>query len=210
MTRHLRSARVDRAQYAPASEAADLSRMLDPAYTKRAHSPSGSSPPFSPLALPPRVYVDHDGAMHDPDYRMFPTLPSPSMRKDTQAHAQSMLLSPITPTAPSVQYRRPSWDNEPMTPTTASCSTPQDYEDEQQCQSRGFFKSRARRTPTPTFSSSPRQSFEDEYSYDYEDDEDDSDLPRTPEPGYDGYADSHPKQAELRLVSRILKYRILS
>lgn len=50
-------------QYAPATRAADISRLLDPSYT------SASGSPYQTV-----VYVDHSGDFHDPDYRDFPVV----------------------------------------------------------------------------------------------------------------------------------------
>ncbi|KAI0950217.1 hypothetical protein AcV7_008754 [Taiwanofungus camphoratus] len=62
-------------QYSPATRAADISRLLDPAYASS--SSSGSSASASPTHAShaqPRAYVDHHGDLHDPDYRDFPVL----------------------------------------------------------------------------------------------------------------------------------------
>jgi hypothetical protein len=48
-------------QYAPATRASDITRLLDPSYT------SASGSPYQTV-----VYVDHSGDFHDPDYRDFP------------------------------------------------------------------------------------------------------------------------------------------
>lgn len=53
-------------QYAPATRASDISRILDPSYT------SASGSPYQTV-----VYVDHSGDFHDPDYRDFPILQVP-------------------------------------------------------------------------------------------------------------------------------------
>ncbi|ETW86258.1 hypothetical protein HETIRDRAFT_415213 [Heterobasidion irregulare TC 32-1] len=75
-------------KYSPSSRAADISRLLDPSYS----SSSSSSSPTS-------VYVDHQGDLHDPDYRDFPAV-----------HARDL-----------ASRRRPTWerynddDHEPFT-----------------------------------------------------------------------------------------------
>jgi hypothetical protein len=158
MTRTLRASRVDRAQYAPASEAEDLSRMLDPAYTKRAAS---ASPKSIASALHPTVYVDHAGDMHDPDFRPFPVLPT---------------KAPLTP-PPTDGARRPSWDalfdvQPHLTSPPPSAHEPED------AHHRCFFK---RRSPPPSDAGSRRPSFEEEYIYD-DDEDDDPSFPHTPEP----------------------------
>ena len=53
-------------QYAPATRASDISRLLDPSYT------SASGSPYQTV-----VYVDHSGDFHDPDYRDFPIVQVP-------------------------------------------------------------------------------------------------------------------------------------
>jgi len=50
-------------QYAPATRASDISRLLDPSYT------TASGSPYQTV-----VYVDHSGDFHDPDYRDFPAV----------------------------------------------------------------------------------------------------------------------------------------
>ncbi|THH29840.1 hypothetical protein EUX98_g4359 [Antrodiella citrinella] len=51
-------------EYSPSSRAADISRLLDPAYSSTSSSSSAGSSS--------RAYVDHRGDLHDPDYRDFP------------------------------------------------------------------------------------------------------------------------------------------
>ena len=53
-------------QYAPATRASDISRLLDPSYTSASGSPHQTV-----------VYVDHSGDFHDPDYRDFPIVQVP-------------------------------------------------------------------------------------------------------------------------------------
>lgn len=88
-------------QYTPATEAADVSRLLDPyyaappttsssRYSYPPHSSSSSSSPSSASAhlddLQPRAYVDPYGNLHDPDFRAFPTFPGrrPSYERDDE------------------------------------------------------------------------------------------------------------------------------
>ncbi|KAI0665270.1 hypothetical protein C8Q70DRAFT_1049425 [Cubamyces menziesii] len=61
-------------QYSPSTRAADISRLLDPAYASSSSSSSMSATP-SPRHQT-RAYVDHNGDLHDPDYRDFPVLPA--------------------------------------------------------------------------------------------------------------------------------------
>ena len=89
--------------YSPSSRAADISRLLDPAYASGSSSSSSSTrtrgsvwaSPAYRATLPPetkhvhaqtRAYVDHRGDLHDPDYRDFPVLPTPTRR--TRSHNQ--------------------------------------------------------------------------------------------------------------------------
>ncbi|EPS95435.1 hypothetical protein FOMPIDRAFT_126191 [Fomitopsis schrenkii] len=89
--------------YSPNSRAADISRLLDPAYASGSSSSSSStrtrasgwtSPAYRATLLPEtkhahaqtRAYVDHRGDLHDPDYRDFPVLPTPTRR--TRSHNQ--------------------------------------------------------------------------------------------------------------------------
>jgi hypothetical protein len=64
---HSSKARND---YAPATVAADIARIIDPSY---AHARSGSGA-STPNSYQPKAYIDRDGNMHDPDFQMFPTL----------------------------------------------------------------------------------------------------------------------------------------
>jgi hypothetical protein len=164
-----RTFRADRAQYAPASEAQDLSRMLDPTYMRRAAS---GSPASCASALPPTVYVDHAGDMHDPDFRPFPVLAA----KPDPAHA-----------------RRPSWDALfDVQPLLAS--PPPSAHEPEDAHPRYFFKALgARRTPPASDAGSRRPSFEEEYIYDEDEDESPS-FPHTPEPD----TGSHKHHIELR------------
>lgn len=55
-------------KYSPSTRAAEVSRLLDPAYSHP--QGSGSTSSTSPLS----VFVDHHGDIHDPEYRHFPIL----------------------------------------------------------------------------------------------------------------------------------------
>jgi hypothetical protein len=73
--------------YAPATLASDLSRIVDPTYY--ASSTPSASPSSATFSLQPKVYVDHAGDMHDPDYRAFPALPArPKSRRPSSAQQQ--------------------------------------------------------------------------------------------------------------------------
>ncbi|OCH93817.1 hypothetical protein OBBRIDRAFT_251956 [Obba rivulosa] len=97
-------------QYSPSTRAADISRLLDPAYASPASS-SGSSASSSSVQPQPRAYVDHRGDLHDPDFRDFPVL-RPAVRTSTVATRRRTSGPPRArtpdhlPTAP----RRPSWE----------------------------------------------------------------------------------------------------
>ena len=62
-------------QYAPATRASDISRLLDPSYT------SASGSPYQTV-----VYVDHSGDFHDPDYRDFPIVHIPKESRWEPSH----------------------------------------------------------------------------------------------------------------------------
>ncbi|KAJ7580723.1 hypothetical protein C8J56DRAFT_960709 [Mycena floridula] len=62
-----------------ASKRADISRLLDPTYASSSSSNSASSSSSTSWTVnQTKVYVDHDGDLHDPDYRHFPSLSRPS------------------------------------------------------------------------------------------------------------------------------------
>ena len=63
-------------QYAPATRASDISRLLDPSYT------SASGSPYQTV-----VYVDHSGDFHDPDYRDFPIVHVPKESRWESSHS---------------------------------------------------------------------------------------------------------------------------
>jgi hypothetical protein len=63
LTVSFRHTMLGKHQYAPATRASDISRLLDPSYT------SASGSPYQTV-----VYVDHSGDFHDPDYRDFPVV----------------------------------------------------------------------------------------------------------------------------------------
>ncbi|EMD38125.1 hypothetical protein CERSUDRAFT_113273 [Gelatoporia subvermispora B] len=127
-------------QYSPSTRAADISRLLDPAYASPASS-SGSSASSSSAHPQPRAYVDHQGDLHDPDFRDFPVLrPAPRATHLTKRRRTSAGPGPVArartpdrlPTYPGA-HRRPSWergwatdaddddedDDEPETPLNA-------------------------------------------------------------------------------------------
>ena len=66
LTVSFKDAMLGKHQYAPATRASDISRLLDPSYT------SASGSPYQTV-----VYVDHSGDFHDPDYRDFPVVQVP-------------------------------------------------------------------------------------------------------------------------------------
>ncbi|KAJ8463672.1 hypothetical protein ONZ45_g17498 [Pleurotus djamor] len=73
-------------RYSPSSRAADIDRLLDPAY-------SSSSPSSSSNA----AYVDHHGNLHDPDFRHFPSY-SPTKRRSVSVNSAHY------------PYSRPQWE----------------------------------------------------------------------------------------------------
>lgn len=79
LTASFRTAMLGKHQYAPATRASDISRLLDPSYT------SASGSPYQTV-----VYVDHSGDFHDPDYRDFPAVQVPKeSRWDSYYSTQS-------------------------------------------------------------------------------------------------------------------------
>ncbi|GJE87013.1 hypothetical protein PsYK624_030960 [Phanerochaete sordida] len=105
--------------YQPNTRQADISRLLDPAYASSsshaAHSSSGN------VRASTRVYVDHTGEMHDPDYRDFPVLPPRQQKnlltKPRRSSSTHSRISTSTSTASRPdRYRtyplvaRPEWE----------------------------------------------------------------------------------------------------
>ncbi|KAJ7580243.1 hypothetical protein C8J56DRAFT_962607 [Mycena floridula] len=80
-----------------ASKRADISRLLDPSYASSSTLASCSTSSFNQT----KVYVDHDGDLHDPDYRDFPTF-SPAQRRRVSASSSDLLSRDAFP--------RPSWE----------------------------------------------------------------------------------------------------
>jgi hypothetical protein len=66
LTESFKDTMLGKHQYAPATRASDISRLLDPSYTSASGSPHQTV-----------VYVDHSGDFHDPDYRDFPIVQVP-------------------------------------------------------------------------------------------------------------------------------------
>lgn len=102
--------RSDKSEYAPATVASDISRILDPSYTPSPpphspHSPgaSTSSPSGAGGYTQAKAYVDHAGDMHDPDWRDFPAaLPTSRRLSDTTRSRRA---------SSSMRYAgRPPWE----------------------------------------------------------------------------------------------------
>jgi hypothetical protein len=85
--------RTDKTSYAPATLASDISRIVDPTYSFTRPSPSTASPKMTSFDLQPKVYVDHAGDMHDPDYRDFPVLPARTARRSSLPGLQPLGLA---------------------------------------------------------------------------------------------------------------------
>lgn len=98
--------------YSPASRASDIARLLDPAY---------ASPNSLNAVAVPQVYVDHNGHLHDPDFRHFPII-------HTQIHNQ-----------------RPRW--EPAYHSADDDSDDDDFDDEPK---RASFETQRRRPSSST------------------------------------------------------------
>jgi len=75
LTASFKDTMLGKHQYAPATRASDISRLLDPSYT------SASGSPYQTV-----VYVDHSGDFHDPDYRDFPILHLPKESRWEPTH----------------------------------------------------------------------------------------------------------------------------
>ncbi|KZT70101.1 hypothetical protein DAEQUDRAFT_224066 [Daedalea quercina L-15889] len=107
--------------YAPSTRAADISRLLDPAYASGSSSSSASttSPTHHKLGQT-RAYVDRHGDLHDPDYRDFPVLPatgrttSASRRRRTSHDARPRSTSRHADRRYSTAYSlaRPEWERD--------------------------------------------------------------------------------------------------
>ena len=76
LTASFRDTMLGKHQYAPATRASDISRLLDPSYT------SASGSPYQTV-----VYVDHSGDFHDPDYRDFPIVHTPKESRWESNHS---------------------------------------------------------------------------------------------------------------------------
>ncbi|KAH9843106.1 uncharacterized protein C8Q71DRAFT_853604 [Rhodofomes roseus] len=106
--------------YAPATRAADISRLLDPAYASGSSSSSASTAsPTHHKHGQTRAYVDRHGDLHDPDYRDFPVLPatrttSASRRRRTSHGARSRSTSRHGDRHYSTAYSiaRPEWERD--------------------------------------------------------------------------------------------------
>jgi len=57
--------------YSPSTRAADIARLLDPAYASPSHKTAFKA--LGSRNVIREVYVDHRGDLHDPDFRDFPT-----------------------------------------------------------------------------------------------------------------------------------------
>ncbi|KAI0748422.1 hypothetical protein C8Q80DRAFT_737925 [Daedaleopsis nitida] len=98
-------------QYSPSTRAADISRLLDPAY---ASSSSSSSMSATPSPYQTRAYVDHNGDLHDPDYRDFPVL-RPSSRSHQPSKRRTSASSAVRSRSQdryAMQPPRPSWERD--------------------------------------------------------------------------------------------------
>lgn len=127
-----------RRQYSPSTRAADISRLLDPAYASSSSSSSMSATP-SPHAQT-RAYVDHNGDLHDPDYRDFPVLRttthSPTTRKQRRtstgsanaARSRSHDRYPV-----NANPTRPGWERD--WGTEVDDSDVEDFDDDTESQS---------------------------------------------------------------------------
>ncbi|TBU35541.1 hypothetical protein BD311DRAFT_647410 [Dichomitus squalens] len=102
-------------EYSPSSRAADISRLLDPAYASS--STSSSSVSASPASPQTRVYVDHHGEIHDPDYRDFPVLRPTALSSYPGKHRRPSASSAARSRShdryvAALQPPRPSWERD--------------------------------------------------------------------------------------------------
>ena len=149
LTVSFKDAMLGKHQYAPATRASDISRLLDPSYT------SASGSPYQTV-----VYVDHSGDFHDPDYRDFPIVHAPKESRwesnhsshpapfdddddeqeerdefDSRHHRFSAYRTP-TGRRSSSRPRSPGMNSTPLSPTYSpysqyySSSPSQSYEEE--------------------------------------------------------------------------------
>ncbi|OBZ65655.1 hypothetical protein A0H81_14262 [Grifola frondosa] len=107
-------------QYSPSTRAADISRLLDPAYASSSSSSSSKASPTHATHAQARAYVDEHGDLHDPDYRDFPilraTARSKHMTKRRRASAGSTGRSHSTDRystySLAMHPTRPSWERD--------------------------------------------------------------------------------------------------
>ncbi|KAM5538115.1 hypothetical protein V8D89_008312 [Ganoderma adspersum] len=134
-------------EYSPSSRAADISRLLDPAYASS--STSSSSVSASPAShTQTRVYVDHNGEIHDPDYRDFPVLRA-TARPNPTGKPRRTSTSSATRSCSHDRYRptRPSWERD----WTTEVGDSDDENDEDEAGSQSHF------SPFASHRSSPRK-----------------------------------------------------
>ncbi|KAI0780494.1 hypothetical protein BD413DRAFT_3684 [Trametes elegans] len=128
-------------QYSPSTRAADISRLLDPAYASSSSS-SSMSPTPSPHTQT-RAYVDNNGDLHDPDYRDFPVLRAssrshhPGKRRRTSTGSASAVRSRshdrYSQYSLAMQPPRPNWERE--WGTEADDSDVEDFDEDTESQS---------------------------------------------------------------------------
>ncbi|KAH9930691.1 uncharacterized protein B0H18DRAFT_953085 [Fomitopsis serialis] len=132
---HLPHHHLHHSMYSPSSRAADISRLLDPAYASGSSSSdsstrtrvSGWTSPAYRATLPldvkhtqTRAYVDHQGDLHDPDYRDFPVLtPTRRTRSHNTRHpsgggvtARRSRSASRPRYSPSYALPRPEWERD--------------------------------------------------------------------------------------------------
>ncbi|CDO68643.1 hypothetical protein BN946_scf184996.g74 [Trametes cinnabarina] len=101
--------------YSPSTRAADISRLLDPAYASTSSSSSMSATP--PPHAQTRAYVDNNGDLHDPDYRDFPVLrqtsrayPTGKRRRTSTGSANAVRSASHDRFPLGVHPTRPGWE----------------------------------------------------------------------------------------------------
>ena len=139
-------------QYAPATRASDISRLLDPSYT------SASGSPYQTV-----VYVDHSGDFHDPDYRDFPVVHIP---KESRWESNYSTHPTLFDEDEEEQEERDEFDS--RHPRFSAYRTPTGRRSTSRPRSPGMSSTHLSPTYSPYsqyYSSTPSQSYEEESEF---------------------------------------------
>ncbi|KAH9852746.1 hypothetical protein C2E23DRAFT_148414 [Lenzites betulinus] len=151
-------------QYSPSTRAADISRLLDPAYASSSSSSTMSATTPSPHAAQTRAYVDHNGDLHDPDYRDFPVLRTATRsnshagkkRRTSTGSANAVRSRSHDRFSFGMQPTRPGWERDWA--ADVDDSDVEDADDDTESQSHfSPFASTRKNTAPSAFSFSPYQ-----------------------------------------------------